>query len=268
MQETEDTSDRALSLEERRFAQESASRNRELELKEREITVKEIELRRSRWLSPTTLGLFAAALGLIGNLVVTLLSNWNSQQIEREREQSSLIVQAVSTGDRKVACNNLISFIRLGLLDDPKENIRRCTSAPETIPVLPANIKTYAPGENPFYSMTPLVTKIDLNDRYRFEVTFAVPAVQTRPPPAQTLSRFDVVNVHAYHLDAQGHRSDDVTLPQAHGDWKTGDRVTVSAELPKNYVDDTKHQSYLRYCVGNVAECIPSENLLLPRATP
>jgi hypothetical protein len=42
------------------------SAERETAAKEREVTAKEIDLNRSRWLNPTVIGLFAAALGLIG----------------------------------------------------------------------------------------------------------------------------------------------------------------------------------------------------------
>jgi hypothetical protein len=75
----------ATSLDERKFEQDIAVKARELALKEREITArerevaaKETELGHSRWLNPTVIGLFAAALGLIGSVVVARVNNQNS----------------------------------------------------------------------------------------------------------------------------------------------------------------------------------------------
>jgi hypothetical protein len=61
----------------RRLDQESAAHTRELDLKEREVAAREkevatkaAELKSSRWANPLVLGLFAAALALIGNILV------------------------------------------------------------------------------------------------------------------------------------------------------------------------------------------------------
>ena len=148
-----DCARKELSLDERKFIQESKSRNKELTLKEREVAAKETELHRSQWLNPTVIGLFAAAIGLIGNLIVAYIGNRNTQEVEHSRAQSSLIIQAVGTGDAKTACKNLISFLRLGLLDDPKGTISQCENALGPIPVLPA-ARTYTPIAN--------VTAVDL----------------------------------------------------------------------------------------------------------
>jgi hypothetical protein len=252
------------SLEERKFIQESQLRKKELELKEREVATKEAELLRSRWINPTVIGLFAATIGLFGNLIVAYIGNRNSQEIERSRGQSSLVVQAVGTGDAGTACKNLISFLRLGLLDDPKGTISRCETALGTIPVLPS-VKTYAPvADVPSATeLAPIVTSIDRGDSYHFEVTFTVPAIPSSPSP---ITGFDQITVYAYQLDQKGGRSHDTQFPIINGKWKAGERVTFAADLPKSYVNDTSHTSYLRFCVGSQGGCIPGPNLLLSRA--
>ena len=102
------------SLDERRFDEEIATKRRELELKEKEVAVKEreaeakerevaakeLELRRSRWLNPTVIGLFAAAFGLIGSVIVARVNNATSQQVERFRAPSNLVLEAIKTGNR------------------------------------------------------------------------------------------------------------------------------------------------------------------------
>jgi hypothetical protein len=135
-------------LEERRFLEESAARTRELDLKERdasarerEVTAKETELGRSRWLNPLVIGLFAAAVGLIGNVIVALVNDRNTQKIERIRAQSSLVLDAIrtGTGNTDAACKNLLALVGLGLLDDASHTIQqRCDTAPAGPPSLPA----------------------------------------------------------------------------------------------------------------------------------
>lgn len=93
---------------------------------------------RSRWLNPTTLGLFAAALALVGNIVNATYNNRASREVERTRSQSSLILEAIKTGNVGEACKNLTFFVQLGLLDDPTGSIRRCVETPSSAPVLPA----------------------------------------------------------------------------------------------------------------------------------
>jgi hypothetical protein len=135
-------------LEERKFEQDTADKKRELDLKEREIAakerevaVKEAEFDRSRWLNPLVIGLFAAAVGLIGNVVVALVNDSNTKKIERIRSQSSLVLDAIrtGTGNTDAACKNLLALVGLGLLDDPGRTIQqRCDTAPAGPPSLPA----------------------------------------------------------------------------------------------------------------------------------
>jgi hypothetical protein len=151
------------SLDERRFEQDMAAKNRELDLKEREIAIKErevaareVEVHRSRWLNPTTIGLFAAAIGLIGNVLVARVSNQNTQQVEHVRAQSNLVLEAIKTGTGNTndACKNLIFLVQSGLLEDGSETIRKqCASAPIGPPSLPSGQLTPVrlPGQNPFY---------------------------------------------------------------------------------------------------------------------
>jgi hypothetical protein len=135
----------ASSLEERKFRSERLARARELRLKAREITAKErevaakeTELSRSRWLNPTVLALFAAALGLAGNVVVARVNNSNSQEVERLRGQSNLVLEAIKTGNTDSACKNLVFFVGLGLVDDTNQTIQKqCSKAPVGPPSLP-----------------------------------------------------------------------------------------------------------------------------------
>jgi hypothetical protein len=126
--------------------QAALDRKRELDIKEREVAAREIEvaataddLKRNRWLNPTVIGLFAAALGLAGSFAVARANNENTQQVERLRSQSNLILEAIKTGSPDKACQNLVFFVGLGLVDDTNQTIqKKCSSSPAGAPSLPA----------------------------------------------------------------------------------------------------------------------------------
>jgi hypothetical protein len=256
-------------VEEKRLAQEAELKRAELALKEREIAAKEAELQRSRWLNPTVLGLFAAAIGLIGNVVVAWYNSRSSREVAHNQAQSSLILQAVTTGNYASACQNLVSLIKLGLVDDPKGSLQRCTSGEANIPVLPINNKTYTPvvddlGEtraNIQRAMNVKVTRTAFQDKVLFHVTFTV-------PPADALVKtYDLILVYAFKVGKAGQNVQQIDLPEIHGSWKPGDSVGFDVQLPRVYVDDVKNYPSLRFCVGYLDSCYPSQNLLLSEAS-
>lgn len=129
------------SLDARRFAQETADRKRELDIQEREVAAKEEELKRSRWLNPTVIGLFAAALGLIGSVIVARVNNANTQEVQRLQSEANITLEAIKTGTGNTdgACKNLTFFVSLGLIRDLGGKIgTQCKGAPEGPPSLPA----------------------------------------------------------------------------------------------------------------------------------
>jgi hypothetical protein len=108
-------------LDERKFERENTAKTRELDLREREVAVKEREVS-SRWGNPIVLGLFATALGLAGNVWVAHSNNTNTLEVERQRSQSSLVLEAIRTGGNADAtCKNLVFFVELGLVDDTNQ---------------------------------------------------------------------------------------------------------------------------------------------------
>jgi hypothetical protein len=249
------------SLDERKFAFDKEIRQQELAIKAREVSMKETEQLRSRWLNPTVIGLIAAASGLFGNLFVAYFSSVNSQRIERFKAQSNLIVQAVGTGDQKSACRNLISFIRLGLLEDPEGRLGKCESDLNAIPVLPSG-STYTPilDTPSAVAMAPVVSAVAHGDDYHYDVSFTVPPI----PSPLVANPINLITIYSFKGDGAGNRSENRNYPSMKGNWKTGDRVSMSVEIPKAYVDDVSHKIYLRFCVGSVLGCIPGPNVLLP----
>jgi hypothetical protein len=135
-----------LSLDERKFQEETKAKRRELDLREREVAAKEIELRRSKW-SPTLYALIGATLGLLANVWVAKLNNDASQQLEKSRNQSNLLLQAIKT-DQTGACTNLLFLVKLKLLNDPDKTISNtCINNPKEAPSLPAESPRIRPSE-------------------------------------------------------------------------------------------------------------------------
>jgi hypothetical protein len=122
------------------FDKEINLRTRELDLKEREVVAKEVELRRSRWMNPTVFGLFAAAIGIFGNAYLANFNNIGSQKIEHLKLQDNLILEATKSGPGgpEAACKNLVFLVRAGLLDDPKGTIINCVKTPKDSLYIPS----------------------------------------------------------------------------------------------------------------------------------
>jgi hypothetical protein len=59
----------------------------------------------------------------------------NTQAVERVHAQSALILESVKT-HQKAACDNLLFFVNLGLIDDAKKTIR--TGRPHTVNPIPS----------------------------------------------------------------------------------------------------------------------------------
>jgi len=99
-------------------------KQQELKFKELEVQAKERELASSKWLNPVVIGLFSAALVLLGNVIVTTINSNNTRALERARTQSTIILEAIKTnGDTNAACKNLIFFASLGLIEDTNHTI-------------------------------------------------------------------------------------------------------------------------------------------------
>jgi hypothetical protein len=63
-------------LEKQRLQWEIESQKQELELKKRDLELRLAESRRSAWTSPLFLSIVAAAIGLVGNAIVTAIQGY------------------------------------------------------------------------------------------------------------------------------------------------------------------------------------------------
>ena len=91
--------------------------------------------------SPLTLAIITGIIGLIGAGVANVLQTRSSQQLERQKFESSLMLKAIETGKPEAAAKNLLFLVKVGLINDASGKIASLESKPEDAPVLPV-----APG--------------------------------------------------------------------------------------------------------------------------
>ena len=128
-----------LELEKQKAQQDYELRKQELDLKRRELDLREADQRASAWRSPLFVGVLVAALGLFGNIGVTVLQNGINQTLAKQKAQSDLILEAVKTGDTSKANANLLFFIDAHLIDDSNDSIKKAIRN-GTGPTLPAPV--------------------------------------------------------------------------------------------------------------------------------
>jgi hypothetical protein len=124
-------------FEREKWAAETAMRQHELEIKEREqrrldaeSSAKLEEMRRSRWSSPLVLAVLGAGLAALGNAAVSWVSgvqtlkvqeqhNKAEQELEQFKADSARLLQMIGTNDPDKAAENLQFLLSAGLISNP-----------------------------------------------------------------------------------------------------------------------------------------------------
>jgi hypothetical protein len=126
---SDDTESRTLQRE--LEAAELALKNSEADLHRAEAELKRKELEAIRHplslrnLNPVVVAVIAALIGFLGNVIATYYQGRNAVALEREKFQSSLIVEYIKTSDPDRAKQNLEFLLETELLSDPKGLIRK-----------------------------------------------------------------------------------------------------------------------------------------------
>jgi hypothetical protein len=133
---TDDTKpyDKALALREL----ELNSREHALDARQQTLEARDLASGASAWKNPLVLAIFAAAIGLIGNVVVAVANVYSNQAVEKQKLQSNLIVEGIKTTQEN-ACKNLKFFLSLKLIDDSQDGATKKVCQPNSndIPSLP-----------------------------------------------------------------------------------------------------------------------------------
>ncbi|HTG32936.1 MAG TPA: ankyrin repeat domain-containing protein [Thermoanaerobaculia bacterium] len=127
---------RKLDLEIRRLEQDK-------ELKEKELEIQRGQAARGPWGAPVIAALIAGIVGLLG----TFWSSYQSREIERQKQEGTLILEAIKTGtgETKQAAGNLLFLDKLGLLrlsNEQRAQLENVAGSRNPLPSLPTEAKS------------------------------------------------------------------------------------------------------------------------------
>ena len=122
-------------------------------LKAKELELKEIELKQKKdnsdkqwWQNP----LYITVFGLFANIIVNYFNSCNEQKIERDKVNSTAILEAIKTGDTASAKRNLQFLLSIGFLNDEDGRVKKYLDSATNIPVLPASISNFSDQSIPY----------------------------------------------------------------------------------------------------------------------
>ena len=91
----------------------------ETRMRERELGIREVELRRSQWSNPLVIAVLTAAAAAAVNFVITYFNARNEAVVEAAKAEQALVLAAIQTGgDVQKAGDNLKFLVDTGLLTD------------------------------------------------------------------------------------------------------------------------------------------------------
>jgi len=108
-------------FEREKWDAEKALRERELAIRERELALKERGSTRTRWSSPLTISILAAAVAVAGNAFVARYNSRAQLGLEERKVEAARILEIVKVGDPDKAATNLQFLIDTRLIADPKD---------------------------------------------------------------------------------------------------------------------------------------------------
>jgi hypothetical protein len=114
----------------------------DLEMRGREVAVKEHEQASSKWRSPLVVAILAAAGAAVGNGIVAVVNGTQQVSLENSKAESTRILEMIKTGDSEAAARNLDFLLHSGLITDP-DRVKKVMAflrdrAPGAGPSLPA----------------------------------------------------------------------------------------------------------------------------------
>jgi hypothetical protein len=92
----------------------------EFDVRAREVAVKEKEQAGSKWRSPITVAILAAAAAAAGNAIVAIINGSQQVALENSKAESARILEMIKTGDTEQAASNMEFLLKSGLVADEK----------------------------------------------------------------------------------------------------------------------------------------------------
>ena len=127
--------DRQLAFEREKWAAE-------MELRRRDLDIRDAELRRSQWSNPLIIAIFTAAAAAVGNLGVTLANGRSAASLETIKAEQALVLESIKADSAERVAINLGFLVDTGLISNETRAaaIRRYLSgrSPAQLPFLPS----------------------------------------------------------------------------------------------------------------------------------
>jgi hypothetical protein len=98
--------------ERQRWEADLLRQDKDLALKEKEIDVRAVEARRSRWSNPLVLAIVAATVAALGNMLVTYMTGVSQRDLESKKTSDLLTVE-----EQKAEAQRILEMIKTG--NDP-----------------------------------------------------------------------------------------------------------------------------------------------------
>jgi hypothetical protein len=110
--------DGSLAFEREKWEAEQRRLDREFSLRERELTFKQEEARRSWWWNPLAIAILGAAMAALGSAYVSWQNNNANLGLETFKAESARVFEVVKTGDPNKAAENLSFLLDTGLIQN------------------------------------------------------------------------------------------------------------------------------------------------------
>jgi hypothetical protein len=107
-----------LAFEREKWEAEQRRLEREFALREREVSFKEAEARRSRWWNPLAIAIMGASIAAAGSAFVSWQNSKAGLEVETLKAESARIFEVVKTGDPDSAAKNLEFLLSTGLIQN------------------------------------------------------------------------------------------------------------------------------------------------------
>lgn len=162
--DTKTLDERKLALDERRLDFEIAQHRDQMELERESRQADRAEKRWAQWSSPLVLAIIGGIVALIGNGFVAWDNGRqasskaaNDLEVEKVKDDATLVIEAIKTGDTLSAQENLRLLARARLLNDSNKQASILEALKDGIqPGLPAPAAQSAPTAGPCASATPV----------------------------------------------------------------------------------------------------------------
>ncbi len=132
----EEADEKRLELDQWRYEREFQIREKALDL-ETERLRESAHTTRSRLFSSRSLTISSLLAGVLGTFLGATIQGFFNLDLEVKKLESSLIIQAIKTGNNEESAKNLNFLVSAGFIDDPENKITSLIKSSETTPVLP-----------------------------------------------------------------------------------------------------------------------------------